>query len=278
MKNYIIEGDVDFMKELKLVKSNLVNSIPNTKNSAESNNICLITNEPLTNYCVTLACAHRFNYLPLYFDILTHKKKSNTLESTMLSDIQIRCPYCRNIQSELLPYYNIPDVKKVHGVNWFNENFENKKQGEMIGVCEYKDECSNTLVALWQNGHHYCAYHTCKMVCLKSENMKMLQQKYIEDKKLAIIEKQKVAAAKKAALEAKKIVAQEKKAALEAKKEALVKKKAEAQAKKEALAVKKAEAQAKKEALAVKKAEAQAKKAEAQAKKEAKKAEKENKQ
>ena len=271
MKNYIIEGDVDFMKELNLVKSNLVNSIPNQVNSAESKNVCLITNEPLTNYCVTLACAHRFNYLPLYFDILTHKKKSNTLESTMLSDIQIRCPYCRNIQSELLPYYNIPDVKKVHGVNWFNENFENKKQGEMIGVCEYKDQCQNTVVALWQNGKHYCAYHTCKMVCLKSEHMKMLQQKYIADKKLAIIEKQKIAAAKKEAAEAKKIVAQEKKAAAEAKKEALAAKKAAAEAKKEALAAKKA-------VLAEKKAAAEAKKAEAQAKKEEKKKEKENKQ
>jgi hypothetical protein len=271
MKNYIIEGDVDFMKELKLVKSNLVNSIPNTKNSAESNNVCLITNEPLTNYCVTLACAHRFNYLPLYFDILTHKKKSNTLESTMLSDIQIRCPYCRNIQSELLPYYNIPDVKKVHGVNWFNENFENKKQGGMIGVCEYKDECSNTLVALWQNGKHYCPYHTCKMVCLKNENMKMLQQKNIEDKKLAIIEKQKVAAAKKAAAEAKKEALAIKKAALEAKKIATAEKKAALAAKKEALAVKKAALVAKKEALAIKKAEMQTKKEE-------KKKEKENKQ
>ena len=269
MKNYCIEGDIDFMKELKLIKANLANNIPNAVNSAESKNICLITNTPLTDYCVTLACAHRFNYIPLYNDILNHKKKLNTMETTILSAIQIRCPYCRNVQSELLPYYNIPDVKKIHGVNFFNENIGNKKHNEITGICEYvgEDQCTNPLVAKWENGQCYCSYHTCKMACLKSEKLQMLHEKHLAEKKAAILEKQKALEVKKAAAEAKKAAAEAKKAAAEAKKVA-------AEAKKVATAAKKAAAAEKKKEKEEKKKEKEEKKKE----KEEKKKEKDNKQ
>jgi hypothetical protein len=64
-------------------------------------------------------CGHKFNYIPLYKDIYNHKKKYNRMESGgQQSKInEIRCPYCRNIQKGVLPYYDDLGLEKVHGVN-----------------------------------------------------------------------------------------------------------------------------------------------------------------
>ena len=89
----------------------------------EENNIqeetqerCLITNEPLGKIHIALDCGHKFNYEPLLNEVIQQKKKGNTLESQRLRVNQIKCPYCRRIQSKLLP--NLKDTFEVYGVNY----------------------------------------------------------------------------------------------------------------------------------------------------------------
>jgi len=116
---YTIEGEVDFFKELLQTEDNkdLENNVTSVNDN--NNNICLITCEPLTDNFVVMNCGHKFNYVPLYKDIYNHKKKYNRMESGgQQSKInEIRCPYCRNIQKGVLPYYEELELEKVHGVN-----------------------------------------------------------------------------------------------------------------------------------------------------------------
>jgi hypothetical protein len=111
MNNYIIEGNIDFYKELN----------NDTIYEIENNNICLITKEKLTYNYITLPCNHSFNYLSLYKEICLQKKNTycNDLEIVKLSSHQIKCPYCRTIINNLIPYIPInDDVKKIINVNY----------------------------------------------------------------------------------------------------------------------------------------------------------------
>jgi hypothetical protein len=113
MKEYSIEGNIDFYTEL-------FKSLDNDEDkNIDDNNLCLITNEPLIEKYVTLSCGHKFNYIPLYNDLVNHKIKFNILEgnSSQLRGNENRCPYCRNKQNELLPCYEEFGLKKVPGVN-----------------------------------------------------------------------------------------------------------------------------------------------------------------
>ena len=118
MKSYKIEGDINFFAEL--YKSLDVKE--NETNTDEDDNLCLITNEPLTDKYVTLKCGHKFNYLPLFNDAKTHKQKFNALEinTRQLKVNELRCPYCRTKQNDLLPYYEDLGVSKIHGVNFID--------------------------------------------------------------------------------------------------------------------------------------------------------------
>jgi hypothetical protein len=114
MTNYIIEGAVDFYKE--------INSI---QEEEEEENRCLITGQPLLNNHIKLSCGHRFNYLPLYKEVCSQKKPSfiNNFETTKLALNQMKCPYCRIKMDTLLPYMQIYDdagvklIARVNGVN-----------------------------------------------------------------------------------------------------------------------------------------------------------------
>ena len=117
-KKYCIEGNIDFYSE--------INS--NEDNNADLNfdNICLITNEPLFDKFVTMECGHKFNYIPLYNDLIKQKYFTNVMEESRLKINEIRCPYCRSISNQLIPYYEnyciIKDVfvRKIIGVNNYN--------------------------------------------------------------------------------------------------------------------------------------------------------------
>ena len=54
MIKYEIEGNIDFYKELDKINEN--------DDKILNDNICLITNQPLGEFCVTLKCKHSFNY------------------------------------------------------------------------------------------------------------------------------------------------------------------------------------------------------------------------
>lgn len=124
MTKYIIEGgDIDFYKELQ-----------NESNDEEYDDCCLISNNMLTDRFITMECGHKFNYIPLYKDLVNHKTKFNNMESTLstLKNNEIRCPYCRKKQNGILPYYEDMGLKKVNGVNYITES-----NNKITSKCEY---------------------------------------------------------------------------------------------------------------------------------------------
>jgi len=192
---YNIENNIDFYQEL-------YSSMSEDKNIDNDVNVelCLITNLPLKDRFVELKCGHKFNYGPLYKDILTHKKKFNNMElvKTKLKYNEIRCPYCRNVQNELLPYYDDLSYPKEHGVNFFDVN-KNNTYCECINSnnqCQYEttyvDNETNTQVQKcfqygyvhyvlknkYNNTNKYCYTH--KLVILKETKEKIKNEKQKE--------------------------------------------------------------------------------------------------
>ena len=89
-----------------------------TVNDSTEINYCLISKEKLHPNHITLICNHKFNYIPIYKEVIYQKNKTNTLyEITKLSSHQIKCPYCRTITNNLLPYIPYPSVKIIKNVN-----------------------------------------------------------------------------------------------------------------------------------------------------------------
>jgi hypothetical protein len=64
---YEVEGDIDFFNELKQMTA------ASTAPTASTAPRCLITDEPLRRDHITLQCGHRFNYVPLFKDVLFQK-------------------------------------------------------------------------------------------------------------------------------------------------------------------------------------------------------------
>jgi hypothetical protein len=133
---YKLENNIDFYKELyNCLYENSNNTVNNGNNDNIENvvlensintedNLCLISNLPLEENFVKLNCGHKFNYDPLYKDIYNHKRKFNSMEQVKNKPKinQIRCPYCRNIQDGLLPYYDNLGYPKENGVNFLDTN------------------------------------------------------------------------------------------------------------------------------------------------------------
>ena len=98
-----------------------LNNINDNDEQIDYNNVCLITNEPLDKTKITLECSHTYNYYNIYMDAL-NQKNNTTYSQYILKPFQLRCPYCRNIQDKILPYRDITNVKKIHGVNTPNKH------------------------------------------------------------------------------------------------------------------------------------------------------------
>jgi hypothetical protein len=149
---YIIEGDIDFYSELN--NSGETNSIISL-----NENKCLISKESLNDNFITLPCNHTFNYIPLYKEVILQKITPNPLETSRLTPHQIRCPYCRLIVNNLLPYIPLNNVEKITNVNYplskcmKHLDCEHKfKNGKMCSKPAYK--C---------NGQIYCEQHWVKI-------------------------------------------------------------------------------------------------------------------
>jgi len=124
MKKYNIEENIDFYAEL-------FKSLDDANDTIQSK-MCQITSMPLTDKYITLECNHHFNYVPLYKEICNQKLKFKTYELTKLCkkdqekvkasglDYYIKCPYCRNIQFTVLPYYEELGLNKIYGINSTN--------------------------------------------------------------------------------------------------------------------------------------------------------------
>ena len=133
MSKYNIEGGIDFYAEL-------YKSLDIEEELEEDKNICLITNQPLTDKHVILDCGHKFNYIPIYKDIVNHKQKFNGMEggNGRLGTNQIRCPYCRKKQDKLLPYYEELGLAKVNGVNFCDPNIKQTNYSSNHQKCMFK--------------------------------------------------------------------------------------------------------------------------------------------
>jgi hypothetical protein len=208
MPKYTIEGDINFYVEL--YKS--LDGLDNDLSCELEKNLCLITNESLTENHVTLECNHKFNYDAIFNDILCHKTKYNTMERYSIKQRELRCPYCRNIQKTLLPY--VEGYKKVHGVNFYDDSLDKYTSIEndySYGKCDYYAnplDTTNTYVCpskyvklLEANGKNYCLCHY-KLTSKNIEYKKILKEK-LEKKQAILLEKQKAKEEKQKAKEEK---------------------------------------------------------------------------
>jgi hypothetical protein len=148
MVKYIIEGGINFYEELYKSFDE-----PDTT-AEETNNLCQITGIPLVERFITLECNHKFNYSALYKEIHKQKFIFNTYTSSTLTDSEqvkfkdakkdyfIKCPYCRNIQFTLLPYYDDMEHEKRYGIN----------------SLEMTQSDSNYLIKLKNNNYSFTSY------------------------------------------------------------------------------------------------------------------------
>ena len=66
---YEVEGDVDFFSQLK----QMTQPSPTDANTNATTPRCLITDEILRRDHITLHCGHKFNYVPLFKEVLFQK-------------------------------------------------------------------------------------------------------------------------------------------------------------------------------------------------------------
>jgi hypothetical protein len=131
MSKYTIEGNIDFQTELyKLLD----------EDSDDEETLCQISGLPLTDKYITLECNHKFNYTALYKEICKQKFVFKTYNPNLLTkkdqlkirnskiDYFIKCPYCRNIQFTLLPYYEELGLEEIYGINSINEELVDEDQ------------------------------------------------------------------------------------------------------------------------------------------------------
>lgn len=194
MSKYLIEGNINFYDELYKSLDNY-NEHSQTKEDVGNNNLCLISQKPLTENYVELECKHKFNYNAIFHDVLNHKNKFNTMERRTLKLTELRCPYCRNIQITLLPH--VEGFPKVHGINYIDEENINGhyfKMGYTRGKCCYQDDkcskCDNVFVKMMMtNNKSYCYDHYSQVIhkMIKEKQEKIKEEKM--KKKLALLQK-----------------------------------------------------------------------------------------
>jgi hypothetical protein len=214
MPKYSVEDNLDFYAELyKSLDESGENKIVNNN---ENDNICLITNTLLMENYVKLVCGHRFNYVPLFKDLVVRKNKTAAMDTQILKANEIRCPYCRNKESTLLPYYENMGVDKVHGVNFIDETKVVAKtkcaHSYFSGTCNYKDGtlfCQHTYVTTFEDGKYYCYSHVrfLERKALKDKILKKKEEekaKKLQEKQKAKDEKQNEKAAAKQKLKEEK--------------------------------------------------------------------------
>ena len=176
MSNYVIEGNFDFYKELYESLDDSDNNI-----DEQSAQVCLITNTPLTKHFVELECKHKFNYVPLFKDLVNHKTKFSSLDTHRLKVNEVRCPYCRHKQGSLLPYIEEIGLPKEHGVNWINMELMSTSNvvDLKVGQCCWGNGNECSAIHVLTNGStnmDYCYYHY-KLTAKKAMMAQKLKQK-----------------------------------------------------------------------------------------------------
>ena len=178
MAKYNIEGGISFYDAL-------YSSLEQDDDNA---NVCLITNEQLGDRHFEMNCGHKFNYAPLYKDLVNHRKKFNSMESGMnvLSKSEIRCPYCREKHKGVLPYYEDMGFDLMEGVNavyikpvkcsfiWDNEYFDETSP---------EDDYNKTTIQCCQIGAKTVLPGSNETKILCGKHGKMILSKYAKEQK-----------------------------------------------------------------------------------------------
>jgi hypothetical protein len=117
---------------------------------------CLISFDDLEDDHIVLKCGHKFNYKPLYYEVYNRKIHQTKYEITSLLINQIKCPYCRNIQSCLLPPRN--GFESIRGVN------------DPVKYCMKPFKCKYIFLA-GKNKGSMCNKECFNTYCKKCENI-----------------------------------------------------------------------------------------------------------
>ena len=99
-----------------LFDDNFENDIFENEIISDTNNKCLISDEKLNEKHITLKCKHKFNYDSIFYEVKKRKCNITRYNSTKIKRWSIQCPYCRNIQTGILPYED--GYPKLEYVNW----------------------------------------------------------------------------------------------------------------------------------------------------------------
>jgi len=102
---YEVESDIDFFKELKKITADKCAS--SSSGDPESDTIlrCLITDEKLRKDHITLECGHKFNYIPLFKDVLFQKCSllPKNISSKLITTYTKHAPNASNSATTYLP-------------------------------------------------------------------------------------------------------------------------------------------------------------------------------
>ena len=155
MNKYIIEGNLDFKTAMS---SDIENEFINDEE------VCLVSQQLLTKSHIKLPCGHKFNYMPLYNELYKQKQKIqqkniHSFETCQLKINQIKCPYCRKVFDNILPYIQSECIEKVHGVN-YPFKFCMKNVVECDWVQRNKIKCCKE--AQFIDDKSYCKLHFIK--------------------------------------------------------------------------------------------------------------------
>jgi len=206
MSNYIIEGNINFQEEL----SKMIDY-----DSDDETNICRITGLQLNDMSVKMECNHNFNYEPLYneiykqkyvfktyTDIRQLKKQSRIKIRESGLDYFIMCPYCRNVQFTLLPYYDDLGLEIKYGINTdlpeYNSfqnhiSFQKKRDYSFVqhgitfskGYCQFLDTCGDECIY-----EHVAIIPNTELSYCRQHYRQGLNKYYIDEKQKRIKEKE----------------------------------------------------------------------------------------
>lgn len=217
MSKYLITNNIDFQKELHKLLD---------EDSDDEDSLCQITGLKLEDNHITLECKHKFNYKALYTEICKQRFEFKTYDANLLLkkdqlkfrdsklDYFLKCPYCRNIQFTVLPYYEELGLEKIYGINTTDKKFatnnttivlNNSVQSSIshqnkeytfkmygalfkFGDCSEKisnfgDKCKSSYVATIPNTNlSYCRFHYKEGL----KNHKLCEKNRIMNQKMAL--------------------------------------------------------------------------------------------
>ena len=179
-KYYVIEGDDetegqscenDFFNKLKCMMTQSKCAGDDSIHDMDTDNNCLLTKDALDDIHVTLNCGHKFNYIPLYKEVVIQKTSAGMstngyYNSSTLRLNELKCPYCRRVQDKLLPFLNYDNIKKLRGVNAPESVCMKARMCEHVETSSKRkntkkkisDSCECNAIHV-VNGAYYCKKH-----------------------------------------------------------------------------------------------------------------------